>query len=926
MSSYKLSVTEDGLYSTPPLLSKDEWKEVLAASDDDRHRRQLDALLMFYRQSEHCATCADIAKEYSMNASAIDALITHYCQFVKSYYGDKFQVIASDSDKECFWPIAMNGKRLSKGRFEWTVRPELVDAIREYLITKLLNAYSKRIVDEGLDNSVSDELYKWKLISKTLDKGVKDVLYALSDPSSEMNLLTWRTKSSLRKMLQSDESATIECFSLLLNTGCTFEQNYAAYKSRTDTLVKGDIINHIHSERTAADFLAFMDPTKDAIFQSTLYDNYCQYLGVPKVTSGSKYVHYLELLKELIIYEQQDSKLLAKLHSETDRYFWSDLLNAQDILWQMQDFMTESKPKNWLQKMYDDAISTDNWVYKDWYPKYKQSVESFTAMFEEGKTAADVPDDVKEYFIRTPENYISSNGQGCYTFDEYAAIINIWPEIYDVLKRNFVKGEIDETDYHDLEKRLRSLTKKKKPAAYHRLWAGLFPVSISTVITDNRFNRTYNLVREFDSALPVLTGDWLKDNLTIQSYINSKVTFKHPWHSSLLVWYLHDYLTINDNNTAMDKYIKLLEKNYNLILTGAPGTGKTYLAEQIAMKICGGNKNHIKMVQFHPSYDYTDFVEGLRPDEETSSFKRKDGVFKKFCADAISNVYSANFDEAYGKLIEDLSVRTSPMELVTSTGRKYGISVNSSRSLNLHTGDELKINGSLTKANLESQLGDGNNFKWWKTYFKGVEKLLIDQYGLSIDTKKANEKYVFIIDEINRGELSKIFGELFFSIDPGYRGEKGRVCTQYQNLVDEGDPFEKGFYVPENVYIIGTMNDIDRSVESMDFAIRRRFAWVEVTAEERAEMLDEKIPDWAEDAKKSMRALNAAIKDKQIGLTSAYEIGPAYYTKLDMYDGDFDELWNCHIRGLLYEYLRGGRDVEKKVDEILKPAFDSYKK
>ncbi len=86
---------------------------------------------------------------------------------------------------------------------------------------------------------------------------------------------------------------------------------------------------------------------------------------------------------------------------------------------------------------------------------------------------------------------------------------------------------------------------------------------------------------------------------------------------------------------------------------------------------------------------------------------------------------------------------------------------------------------------------------------------------------------MFIIDEINRGEISKIFGDLFFSIGPGYRGPSGRVMTQYQNLVkDDDDAFKDGFYIPENVFIIGTMNDIDRSVESMDFAFRRRFAFV----------------------------------------------------------------------------------------------------
>lgn len=102
------------------------------------------------------------------------------------------------------------------------------------------------------------------------------------------------------------------------------------------------------------------------------------------------------------------------------------------------------------------------------------------------------------------------------------------------------------------------------------------------------------------------------------------------------------------------------------------------------------------------------------------------------------------------------------------------------------------------------------------------------------------KKYIFIIDEINRGEISKIFGELFFAIDPGYRGKAGEISTQYSNLHFNSD--EK-FYIPENVYIIGTMNDIDRSVDSFDFAMRRRFRFVELKADEHLEAINETIED-----------------------------------------------------------------------------------
>ena len=187
------------------------------------------------------------------------------------------------------------------------------------------------------------------------------------------------------------------------------------------------------------------------------------------------------------------------------------------------------------------------------------------------------------------------------------------------------------------------------------------------------------------------------------------------------------------------------------------------------------------------------------------------------------------------------------------------------------------------------------------------------------------KKYVFIIDEINRGEISKIFGELFFSIDPGYRGEKGKVETQYQNMIEDGDVFKDGFYVPDNVYIIGTMNDIDRSVESMDFAMRRRFAWQEVTAEESYANMIENVPEFAgvkDEIKARMFNLNKGVS-KTEGLDEAYQIGAAYFRKYLNYQNcanPFDCLWENHLKGLLYEYLRGNR----KAKDLLEKLHEAY--
>lgn len=187
----------------------------------------------------------------------------------------------------------------------------------------------------------------------------------------------------------------------------------------------------------------------------------------------------------------------------------------------------------------------------------------------------------------------------------------------------------------------------------------------------------------------------------------------------------------------------------------------------------------------------------------------------------------------------------------------------------------------------------------------------------------------FIIDEINRGEMSKIFGELFFSIDPGYRGVAGKVRTQYANMLNSPNIFDDvceekesfgHFFVPENVYIIGTMNDIDRSVESMDFAMRRRFAFKEIKASERIEMLDDLKCGKKEESVARMTSINNAI-EKVPGLSSAYHIGPAYFLKLDNYEGDFDLLWEYHIEGIVKEYLRG-IDPDGTHFDALKKAYE----
>ena len=408
----------------------------------------------------------------------------------------------------------------------------------------------------------------------------------------------------------------------------------------------------------------------------------------------------------------------------------------------------------------------------------------------------------------------------------------------------------------------------------------------------------------------------------------------------------------NDKYAA---YIKLLLNNSNLILNGAPGTGKTYLAKQVAAQmIYEGNVpegfeedtkfvEQCGFVQFHPSYDYTDFVEGLRPKNDNGNigFERKDGTFKEFCAKALQNLLDSK--KTVQTLQNELSVRdllegfinesmeNETMFETSGTKNAFYIIDNKEKSIIVRIpANEKTSEVSLPKSDLTTLLENKVDIKGGgdiQTYFGRKYRTQPDSYLYVLYNelvKKAvpltktksvapvsEKKFVFIIDEINRGEISKIFGELFFSIDPGYRGKKGKVQTQYQNLITEDDPFKDGFYIPENVYIIGTMNDIDRSVECMDFAMRRRFTFKEITAEESARNME-----LGAEATERMMSLNNAISEIE-GFNSSFHIGAAYFKGVD----DFDALWELKLAGLLKEYLRGMPDAEESLD-ALKKAYD----
>ncbi len=292
----------------------------------------------------------------------------------------------------------------------------------------------------------------------------------------------------------------------------------------------------------------------------------------------------------------------------------------------------------------------------------------------------------------------------------------------------------------------------------------------------------------------------------------------------------------------------ILRGTKQIVFTGAPGTGKTYLAKQIAEKLARGitlekmechvgenddYKDQIELVQFHAGYDYSDFMEGLKPvtDNGSVSFEVRDGSFRAFCKKA---------------------------------------------------------------------------------------------------EKEREKKYIFIIDEINRADLSKVFGELMYGLE--YRDEP--FATQYSEWREEKD---RKFCVPDNVYIIGTMNDIDRSVETFDFALRRRFVWYEIKVNDgysrsvisnmvKNEKLYTPLADFSSKVNEQLIKLGEGYN-----INESHKIGPAYFDPSYIYkDEEINEdyiddikrdIWDLRIEPIIREYVRGYNDADKFIEDLRKAVF-----
>lgn len=511
-------------------------------------------------------------------------------------------------------------------------------------------------------------------------------------------------------------------------------------------------------------------------------------------------------------------------------------------------------------------------AYRDFYSQVAQIRERITS----GEGLSQNDEAFLKQLIYEKSNGIASRGQSVLSNDNFQSFIKNKNFISALEKFILIPNSENFTIFSDTWS---NQGKSNNPVLVNRV-AAACTLEVSTTVDSGKFNQVFSwLIRE--GIIPVYPTEenlsWFAKNIFLLKSIKSEFDNElregktDEFYLSQFVWVLYENLS---NPFSLKKQI---------IKYGAPGTGKTYQArlqtslmfdiwkEEFASNSRLTHASQIELVQFHPSFSYEDFMEGLRPvlgSNGNSQLRLQNGVFKEFCRSAGKweiDVYGLGLAQKW----ESLTIK----ELLPFRERLSG--------------------------------------EHWR-----------DVFEISDTSKLVSEAvppFFFIIDEVNRAELSRVFGELMYCLE--YRGTRGCVKTQYANLNNEHTGMLKDakgylFFIPTNIYLIGTMNTIDRSVESFDFALRRRFRWEEVVPDMALLKyhLNQFCKAWLP-LVDNLERLNELIAKEPL-LGNDYQIGHAYLmdlkyaTSLTVSEVR-ERVWDDCIRPLLQEYLRGtGKETE----------------
>ena len=619
--------------------------------------------------------------------------------------------------------------------------------------------------------------------------------------------------------------------------------------------------NHQFDERTLSFLLTMQNPTENTFYKKDIYINLCKYLNVSP-QKEEKYYHCIKLLKNIIAFFNKEALLSAKKKFVPNNFDFP-LLLAQDIVYQNIAISSEEIFRNVLNKI------PTSWASVFFY-KLGAIIDDLELEDTENQVfSVRLDEKILRYHIGkriclsvSPKEFLFITGSG-------VDIPKLRKEEFERPNNAFLYYQgrplhIEEyyTDIKNAIKEEIKLDKETYPKSY-----------------DNAYFREYMFLQKYKEEFEITENNMEKQAI--------------------------DLTTIN-----------LLRYKPQIILQGPPGTGKTREAKHIAKALLGLGENdslegneQFKLIQFHPSYSYEDFVRGIIAEntDDNISYVTKDKILAEFAKKALEDPYELiKWEDFRDYLIKERekneNVFFDKKETIKFDSiKKYddgeAIYVQCLENNKWKVGENgLNLPKNFTNENLY------DNFVTFKENQKKKDGYWSDIVDYFIDWAKKFKKkpYVLVIDEINRANLSAVLGELIYALE--YRGE----AVQSMYAIDG----ENNLILPPNLYIIGTMNTADRSVGHIDYAIRRRFAFVNVLPKDLTNELGDQFESalFAKVTNLFNTNLSSEFKKEEVQLGHSY-----FITK----NTPIDIRWEYEIKPILLEYAKDGILVGEGIETTI---------
>ncbi|HEO1838279.1 AAA family ATPase [Acinetobacter baumannii] len=615
-----------------------------------------------------------------------------------------------------------------------------------------------------------------------------------------------------------------------------------------------------------------------------------------------------------------------------------------------------------LKELYKELINIDQ--LEGWYMGYKSRVSEVEEMREKMTKGYKLNPQSDEKFLlsllKIQKNGIASRGQSNISDVAYNELINN-TEFLEILE-NLIKEPTYENyiNFRGVSKRiLTSVDSNNFPLIFNRAVAAC-NLDLSTVVDESKFHQLFKYLDKekiLDIPQEVKDKNWYAQNIflvskfrEILSDLKGIVEIDKYW-INIFIWQVYEKKVelskqkisipnkieadgvVTETNIYDEKQMQKIVQPLNRILFGAAGTGKTYHTINHALSILDDEtleelekverielKNrfdrykengNIKFVTFHQSFSYEDFIEGICAEVGNGglSYSIKPGVFKELCEKATINKKAT--DESIKRAISELTEKAKNEEITfhTKKGAEFKVKTNSGGTLIATTSKDTEV--TLAKSYITNYLLkqteeriDQRSYEW--AIAKSL-RTLVDYR--TITSKENNERFILIIDEINRGNISRIFGELITLIEDSKRqGNDEELSTILPYSKEE-------FSIPNNLYIIGTMNSSDRSLTGLDVALRRRFEFIEMPP--RPELLkNDEGEDLEIDGLNIVKLLTVMNKRIEILLDRDHCIGHANFIPL-IVEPKIEKLAKIFQQKIIPQLQEYFFDDWEKIDAVL---------